>query len=492
MNELILELKKQSQDIAKFIDHFLVNHQGFASRTFYAETFTLDLLIRHQLLDDENELLLLGAYRQKDKTDPQFHHEFNNYALADASALKRRKYDSFYRPLIFKGTKCTNWTLLREVVKLGQGEGSVSLIKQKLKKMQKPSGLIMDDPGVHSFQYHCFSATLMYEAYVLTKDDELKKSFVSAVNFIKNFILPNGDSLYIGRGQEQSFGYAALLYALAGHYELSGDSQSISEMQKVFAYLIKFRRPDGSYPLVLNTEENAIAKDVDLKDPQFKGWYAYNNYFDYLAFLGVYLDKAHLTLKNAGLPGELSAKVNISYRDADYRKFATVKYVAIWARPGGYWTNDLTFPLICYKKKIQTPCLGGEQFVDSLYSEGELSFPFIEHNFKKWSWRKLGLGKWIGNTLLWLSPWGVWKKKLTIRQDSILIETQLWTFFSAHDRLTLDHSTKQTSENTLISNDLKITSDRPMVFVREGLCAKGKTHTYKIEGKKNKLNIELL
>lgn len=38
---------------------------------------------------------------------------------------------------------------------------------------QLPSGLIFDDPGVKSFQYHCFSACLLGEIYRMTDDERV-------------------------------------------------------------------------------------------------------------------------------------------------------------------------------------------------------------------------------------------------------------------------------------------------------------------------------
>jgi len=492
MNELEARLKNFSTGVASFVNNFLFTHKGFASRTFYAETFALSLLARHRLLGADNERLLLESYNLKNKKDSEFHHEFNNYALMDTANYSNKSYESFFMPLVFKGTECTNWTLLRELVVNKVSGVQLDNVYRKISSAQDSSGLISDDPGVHSFQYHCFSATLLFELYILTKDEKLKDCFLKAVSFIKNFILPNGDTLYIGRGQEQSFGYGALVYMLAGHYELTGDTQSLSEIEQVLKYLHKFVNPDGSFPLVMNPDESSTAKDVNLKDPAFKGWYAYNNYFDYLCFLGVYLDKAREIISRNKMPDECLAKVNLSYRDNNFRKFATVKYVAVWARPGGYWTNDQTFPLICYKKKIQTPCLGREQFVESLYSEQELSFPQLDNIKTRWSWRKLGFSKWFGNTLLWFSPWGFWKKSLIIREDSITIKTRLWTPLKASDYITLDANSTQINSTTIITNDLKITCDFPFVFYKNGVCAKGYTKTYRIENKNSSLKIELI
>ena len=492
MNELEYRLKNLSSGIANYVNGYLNSNKGFASRTFYAETFALSLLARHGLLGADNERLLLDSFGLKNKKDPQFHHEFNNYAFVDTASYSNKSFESFFMPLVFKGTECTNWTLLREFVVNKVSGNHLDNVFKKIHNAQDDSGLISDDPGVHSFQYHCFSATLLLELYLLSKDDRLKTCFLKAVSFIKNFILPNGDTLYIGRGQEQSFGYGALIYMLAGHYELTGDTQSLSEIELILKYLQKFVNSNGSFPLVMNEEENCSGKDVNLKDPAFKGWYAYNNYFDYLCFLGVYLDKAREVIARNKIPEEWLGKVNLSYRDENFRKFATVKYVAVWAKPGGYWTNDLTFPLICYKKKIQTPCLGGEQFVEALYSEQELSFPQLDNIKTKWSWRKLGFSKWIGNTLLWISPWGIWKKTLIIREDSITIKTRLWTPFKASDYITLDTNTKLINPTTLHTNDLKITSNSPFEFIKDGVCAKGFTKTYRVENKTITLKIELL
>lgn len=468
----------------------LKEKSDFQLRTFYAETFCLSLLDMTSFLTAEAEDKLIAAFIKKDKSDPQFHFEFNNYALLDFDLRHKNKYQHLYRPFQFKGTPCTNWSLLRETVKIKSGESSDSkTVLQILQNRQCSSGLITDDPGVHSFQYHCFSTALLFELFEKTKDDQIKKSFIKAVNFIKSFILPNGDTLYIGRGQEQSFGYGSLVYLLIAHYKMTNDTQSLTEALKVVQFIKKFQKADGSFPLVM--KDNDPVDNVDLQEEKFAGWYAYNNFYDYLCFLGYFMKKAELLLKKEKFPEDWSPYLNVGYRDNIYRKFSTVKYTAVWSRPGGYWSNDQTFPYICYKKKSQTPCTGGEQFVESLYSEDQLGFPDIDLHLTKWSWRKLGKGFWLGNILLWISPLGCWKKEIKIKDDHFIVYTRIWSFFKASDQLVLAYNTKQLDEKTLISNDLRITCDQPVVFRREGLCAKGKTKIYSIHNKQNTITVSM-
>jgi hypothetical protein len=491
MDDLLTELNSLSNGIASFLESMLQDKKDFGLRTFYAETYSLLLFKQTNKLNEALEKKLIAAYENKNKADSEFHFEFNNYALSEASLLTNNKYDNYFKPLQFKGTKCTNWTLLRETIKIKHENTSTEKLKEKLAFAQLPSGLIQDDPGVHSFQYHCFSAALLYEVFNQTRDYEIKNSFIKAVSFIKNFILKNGDTLYIGRGQEQSFGYGTLIYILAAHYELTNDEESIGSLEKVLIFLKSFQRNDMSFPLVLNEYEPKRPDNVNLQNELFAGWYAYNNYYDYLAFLGCYLKKTEELLKKLNIPEKLISTPESGYSDEIYRKFTTLKYTAVLSKPGGYWTNDQTFPLIYYRNKTQTPCHGGEQFVNSLYGEDQLSFPTLKLAPRKFSWRKTGKAKWIGNNLLWLSLLGFWIKKYKVTNEKLIISTSMFSPFKASDLITLHEKTKVLDEHTLSSNDLKIHCDKKISFYKFGYSAKGKVAIFKIAGNKNTLTVEM-
>ena len=208
-----------------YLKTYVLEKNGIKLRQFYGATYTLALF---HGAEDYYALrkILLKQYSGMDKSNPEFHWEFNNYALqeisiANASAgIDDVEVDELLLPLQFKGTPCTNWTLLRCLVKLRNGDMSpIIACKEKLHAMQGVNGLIMDDKGVKSFQYHCFSTALVYEIYESTKDAYFLNVFKNAVVFIRNFILPSGETLIIGRGQNQSFGYGSLVFVLCKYLQ---------------------------------------------------------------------------------------------------------------------------------------------------------------------------------------------------------------------------------------------------------------------------------
>lgn len=417
-------------DIVRSISSFIVSwlhcKENFECRSFYGEAYTLALLDKVNLLDGTTKQKLIIAYRSIDKFDSQFHWEFNNYALlhyvmnsADESVR------DLYEPLRFKNTPCTNWTLLRSNVRLLANVDKNLAIKEakaKLDAYQLHSGLILDDPGVKSFQYHCFSMAMVAEIYDKTDDTFFLEGFLKGVHFIRSFILSNGESLYVGRGQNQSFGYAALLYILVLSYRYTFDKTILGDIERVLGFIVRYQREDGSFPLVLGNLEEEIPTIVDMKDPRFAGWYPYNNYFDYLPFMGFFLAKAFDVL--AGLHiSEVSSKTQVAYRDHDFIKIVKDRYEAVLSRPGGYWSNDLPIPYVVAGGKNLTPCYGGEQFQYSLYNLKGIPLPFCDLLQKSIRWRSWSF--FLKNTLWIISPLGVMKRRFEFNEDCIQINTMV-------------------------------------------------------------------
>lgn len=414
--------------ITLYLSDYFRDRQDFGMRVFYGEAFSLALLSRTGQLDSDLETKLNCTFDHKDRTDSQYHWEFNNYGMLEAGRL------SF--PLTFKHTPCTNWTLLRSNVRIRANvdvkAGKIEA-KDKLKRMQKPSGLILDDLGVKSFQYHCFSAAMIYEIYQKTQDEFFLDSFTRAVSFIRHFILPSGDTLYVGRGQQQSFGYASLVYILAASFALTEDPNILGDLVKVTNYLVSHTRPDGSLPLVFGGGEEPLPhSDAPHRDARYLGWYAYNNYFDYLPFTGLFLQKAIEVLGSAPdiVPLFPSQK---SYRDADFLKVVTGETVAVVSRPGGYWTNDLPIPYIHSGGRSRMPCYGGEQFGGSIYSMDGIPLPARGSFFMRWRLRSF----FLGNTLVVVSPTGILLRRFIFGERRIEINNKVFSPFRLRDRYLL-------------------------------------------------------
>lgn len=427
-NTLARDLGGMAAGIVTFLKKWAQAGDGEAHRCFYGETFTLALLSMTGSLDPQSRKVLLGRYTRKDRSDPEFHWEFNNYALlryygmsADQAVLP------FLTPLHFKNTPCTNWTLLRSVSRLlARKEISAALREARsvLTRRQLASGLILDERRVRSFQYHAFSLAMTGELYRLSDDPWYLERFRRGTAFIRRFILPNGDFNYIGRGQYQSFGYGALIYALALAFTLLGDDSLLGDIDSLLSYLKRFRQPDGSFPLVLNGTGTTIPPVVDMRDPGQAGWYPYNNYFDYLPALGFFLSNAQQLLVESGAPGKrIVRRPQESYRDGSFIKVVTDNYIAVLARPGGYWSNDMPMPYLYHRGRSLTPCCGGEQFQESLYDLRGIPLPYDERtgiSLRQWS-----LSFFSNNTLRVLSPFGILERTYHFGEGEVRVRSRI-------------------------------------------------------------------
>lgn len=419
------------KEIANFLNNYLTGKYFFESRSFYGEAFSLALLHRTKLLDETTKNKLIGSYDNLDKSDSQFHWEFNNYALLDYyQNSSDENIKNYFKHLRFKNTPVTNWTLLRSVARLMANidrELAIQEAKEKIEKFQLSSGLILDAKNDKSFQYHSFSMAMIGEIYEHTEDDYFKTSFLKGVEFIRNFILSNGETLYIGRGQNQSFGYGALIYILSLAYKFTSDNTILGDIERVTNFLIQHQREDGSFPLVMNGIEKTIPKVIDMQNEEFVGWYPYNNYFDYLPFMGFFIAKAEEVLKSLDT-SKIEYKAQKEYRDDYFIKIVKPNYEAVFSKTGGYWTNDMPIPYIVTKDKNITPCYGGEQFQKSLYSQEGIPLPYFEKFKKSIRWRAISFFR--NNTLWIISPFGIMKRDYLFEDSYVEIETKVYSLFS--------------------------------------------------------------
>ncbi len=374
MNKVVIK-----QKIEEVLDYLISQQEtgNFFAKNNYGETFTFLTLYKTSKekygIHINN---LLEVYDKRDKSHFNFHWEFNNYALACFLEEQQSNiaYNNLY-PLKFKGTECTNWTLLRCLTRyiVGEKDKAIRTAKNKILKFQKSSGLILDEYGVKSLQYHCFSMALIGEFYERTKDNFFKESFIKSLEFIANFILSNGMSIYIGRGQEQLFGYGPLLYSLELGFKITKDERYKGYSERIFQYVFSYQRKSGSLPLVLREEEIDYPTETNVNDPNYLGWYNYNNYFDYLPFFCYYLSKFYLIFEEVESKEVIK---NISFYNEDYSIIRNKGYEAVIAKPGGYWTNDLPVPMVLKDKRLLTPIYGGEQFGSELYSQNSVPLPW--------------------------------------------------------------------------------------------------------------------
>lgn len=477
-------IKTTVQNIGIYLENRIHSHKGFGSRSFYGESFTLALLQDLNGLSDDVKDILIENYKRLDKEDPQFHWEFNNYALVNFLQLSPdQRILDICKNLHFKNTPCTNWTLLRSNTKLLKNVDCQIAIQEatgKISKYQLPSGLILDDKGVKSFQYHCFSMAMIAEMYETTKLTLFKNSFLKGVDFIRRFILDDGDTLYIGRGQQQSFGYGALIYILALAYSQTADKTILGDIDRVHRYLRSHQNSDGSFPLVMNGVEQPIPNIVDMTDPAFSGWYAYNNYFDYLPFMGFFIAKAVRILEKSCIKTVKYAKQG-SYRDKDYIKHVTKNYVALAARPGGYWSNDMPIPYIKTGNRLHTPCYGGEQFQESLYNIEGIPLPFFGKLKKSIRWRSISFFR--GNVLWLISPLGIMRRKYIFSEEQIEVKTRIFSLFTC---VHLYHFLEKKPESFTKNNNLTYKgTSYSCLGELQSYASAGPYHKIVIDGLKN-------
>lgn len=451
------ELSILNQKLRRFLKEHLRLNQGFDSRFYYAPNYALAWLKNARDLTPEEAFILNHEHQKLDQDSHDFHFEFNHYAAQEYGTSPMAKAEQ----LKFRGTTCTNWSLLRLVVELKAGKSSKLIlgeVKQILNRRQMKSGFIVDEPHVRSFQYHCFSMSLLGEIYEITNDPEIKECFLHAADFIMNFILPNGEIFYIGRGQYQIFGMGPLLWSLILSYQITNREKYLSKFLCCFNYLKDSQYNDGRFPLVLTNQSEPLQSQRHLQDQKIWGWYGYNNLFDYLTFLGFYLHKVEtlitdLSLDSQHLESTFSMK---NYRDKDFQIIVQDSYTAIISRPGGAWSNDLPVPIIFSHKKNKTvtPCYGGEQFLPSLTSLKGLAYPVTKNAFV----RKSGRGFLLHHSWMWLSLQGVFKRDFNFQSDHVTIRDYYFSPWKLQDQLLLFQDAELINPRLIQTADLEIFS----------------------------------
>lgn len=361
-----------------------LDNGGYASRTFYGELYTALAMVKHdkEYFKTEINNILTYYFEKVDKTDSQFHWEFNNYAILElAKDIDLTKYHQEIYPLKFKGTKSSNWVFLRALCRVSSKEnlnqGHYEAIKT-LMIFQNQSGFIKDSPYDNSFQYHCFMTFLLLELYKESGKKIYLDRFLRALSFIEKFILGNGFFHYIGRGQKQIFGVGPLLYSLEEGYKITGNLKYKNKQKLVFELLEKYQRKDGSFPLVLRGGEIGFPSVVDVNDVNYLGWYGYNNYFDYLPFLAYFLSILGHSYKEVddSLFKRLDSEEH--YSDNEFLLFRNDKYEAVLSKPEGSLVNDLPIPYIYSDNKVLSSCYGGEGHGSKLYSVESTPLPWGE------------------------------------------------------------------------------------------------------------------
>lgn len=405
---------QSARALARFLAQKQLPNGAFPSKTFYGEVFAIALWARLGGFDSFI-YKALGWVQKKEKTSTEFHWEFWHYALND-SAVKPYLSESFQQEIErfpYKGTSITNWSLLRAVDRLHSNnpiERTRGWLDGRLiiTTRQDSQGLFWDQRQAKSLHYHAFSTMLCAELFELTNDQAFRDAFEKGIELSLQLILDSGRSLYIGRGQEQLFGYGALLMAL--EYAQKMGLKTGNASHRVWKMISNHQRKNGSFPLVLNVIEK-IEKDPDVLP---HGWYTYNHYYDYLPFFGYFLSRLQLQDKNRPEKNE----VNYSSNEFLVQKKEGLQMVI--SRPIGFWSNSQITPFVSFKQRSPLPCTGGEELnSQKAISSESIPLPLVE--LKSGETKNGFLMHWRiqNNTLYAQSSWMSLKRTFQIQPNSI-------------------------------------------------------------------------
>ncbi|HFG2179735.1 TPA: hypothetical protein ACGF8R_003258 [Vibrio cholerae] len=237
----------------------------------------------------ELSIKLLSMQHHENK---EYSWEFVTFAIKLLSNRGEVKIPENFLQYREKGTRMFNWFLLRCHNKLVYDkENKFVWVKLRIALVlyQTKEGLILDEFKTRSLHYHAFCLFVIAHILKENKSDWLKECFVKGVEFALKYIMDDGTSLFIGRGQEQIFGYGSLLYSLE---YCNKEIKKIDEnlLEKVSSKILNNQRCDGSFPLVLRVS-NPEPENVNYRQDKPCGWHGYNTLYDYLPFLGYCLSE---------------------------------------------------------------------------------------------------------------------------------------------------------------------------------------------------------
>lgn len=281
--------------LLQHLDQVMDEKNGYPEEPTWGYAFSLLAALESEIYGncDLFKEKSLSFYLSQSKLKKSYSWEFTVYAMQRAVRIYKINKDDFqldkYQE---KGTRMVNWTLLRQLNRMNAGQPKLKsmLIISLIKKLfTTDEGQILDERKTRSYQYHCFCLFVIAEIYEQYPSDSLKNWFINGCDFINRQALDSGVALYIGRGQEQIFGYGALLYTLTYAQEKFGFNANA--LPKIWSHVKGFQRQDGSIPLVLNKcqpEEPLVMFKVNKPN----GWYGYNTLYDYQPFLAYCLLRA--------------------------------------------------------------------------------------------------------------------------------------------------------------------------------------------------------
>ena len=492
--QLIEDASALAEGLARYLASKFDVGQGFPSREFYATAFASWLWSYYPARFSSQiqaAFELLRRVEKPQKGPNRFHWEFVRFAVSNAllNLQSKKSAKQILGKEHFAYTRVANWTLLRSTTRLlGRGVGQATLAFFErigaLLYYQRPWGLIEDERERPSLQYHAFSTALLglQVCDCKVRDRFTRKRFLKALEVLDLLTLPGGQCNYWGRGQGQAFGYAAAILAFALGACITGEAYYIRRAHEVLGYVKRYVRLDGSLPLVLRPDEPPDPLRPNLLDPRFLGWYSYNNYFDYLAFVGALLAKTATLVIDVGdqLCRFATQRPTSLRRDellgGDVRIHSSASYTAVVTRPFGSLAATLAMPYLCVQGRYPLPCYGGEEF-GSLYTTRALPFPIVVDRYgNRYSLYELLRFQWVGHDIIeGKGPTLVFLRHFQFGETRIAISDEIrfrghhegWMVKTPRFLLYKNNYERIATDRLLVDSVLLIQADRPLVLERE-------------------------
>jgi hypothetical protein len=149
---------------------------------------------------------------------------------------------------------------------------------------------------------------------------------------------------------------------------------------QILGLIERHQDKDGSLPLVLRDVPEGRPETFDLKDPNYAGWWSYNNYYDYLPFTGAMLRLAAETFGfcQFSQTPEKARPLRTRRLGSSIVKVERQTYTAVFTLPNRkLCAASLPVPYMEIAGNYPFPCYGGEQQSDSIYNERGVPLPIV-------------------------------------------------------------------------------------------------------------------
>ena len=242
----------------------------------------------------------LGFIKKRSEIKGMFRWDFKRYALTKTYSLLKNELNSELKEELeifiksehelysFKTNRLAlqslNLALRYQEFKDERDINKAKKLIEKVLKRQTKQGFFPDEINSYSSQYHSFILALLYEYFLITKDDNVEHFFMKGIDFSISLMDKNG-FFDFGRGKKQIFGYASLIYALYGASNIMMDSYYAKIAEIVESNVVKKIKDGKDYKIVFDNEK----------------LYYYNHVSDYLPFFAYYLlasDRNYISFKS--------------------------------------------------------------------------------------------------------------------------------------------------------------------------------------------------